>query len=576
LELRVREGIDHRMADDPQPAPAGAVTARPSITAPFRHRIFAAIWVSALIANLGGLIQSVGASWLMLTLAHRPDMVALVQASITAPCMLFSLAAGAIADGADNRRVMIWAQTEMMLVSVALAVLGYLGLLTPWTLLSLTFLLGCGMALNSPAWNASIGEQVPRENLPSAVALTALGYNVARSVGPAIGGAIVAATSAAVAFAVNAVSYVALIVVLIRWRPKPRDRLLPREPLGTAMAAGLRYVAMSPAIGTVLFRVLTFTLAGSAIWALMPIVARDGVHGGPLAYGMLLGAFGVGAVAGAMATARLRHRLGSELMVRCSTIAFALSMAGVAAVSKLPLAMAVLFIGGGGWVLSMSTFSVTVNMSAPRWVVARAMALYQTVMFAGLAFGSWGWGHLATAHGLHATMLASAVATLVAILLGLRLPLSEPARLNLDPHSGMSEPIVGIDLEPRSGPVVTTIEYRIDPAKAAGFVAAMVERRRIRVRDGARDWMLLQDIADPALWTERFLSPTWVDYLRIRDRVTISDLESAAQVRAYCLEPPEIHHKLERPAGSMRNLLRRLRGEPAPPMPLPGQTMPPN
>jgi MFS family permease len=575
LALFAGEGIDRAMADDPLPAASNTATMRPSITAPFRHRIFTAIWVSSLIANFGGLIQSVGASWLMLTLAHRPDMVALVQVSITVPCMLFSLAAGAIADGADNRRVMIWAQSEMMIVSIALACLGYLDLLTPWTLLALTFLLGCGMALNSPAWNASIGEQVPREDLPAAVALTALGYNAARSVGPAIGGAIVAAAGAAAAFAVNALSYISLIVVLIRWRHQPRERLLPREPLGPAMAAGLRYVAMSPAIGTVLLRVLTFTLAGSSIWALMPVIARDGVRGGPLSFGLLLGAFGIGAVAGASCSARLRHRFGSEGMVRCAMLTFAIAIAGVAVVSYLPLAMAALFIGGGGWVLAMSTFSVTVQMSSPRWVVARSMAVYQTLMFGGLAGGAWTWGHLATSQGLRTALLGSAAATLAATLIGFWRPLSEPAQLNLDPHRELSDPIVGIDLEPRSGPVVTSIEYRIDPADAAGFVAAMAERRRIRVRDGVRDWMLLQDIADPGLWVERFHSPTWVDYLRTRHRITIADRGIHERAQAYCLSPPVVRHMLERPAGSMPNLLRRLRGEPAA-MAIADPTMPPS
>jgi MFS family permease len=551
------------MADQSHTAPAGEAPARPSITAPFRHRIFTAIWISSLISNFGGLIQSVGASWLMLTMTHRADMVALVPASAMVPSMLFSLAAGAIADGGDNRRVMIWAQAEMLLVSVVLAVAAYQGWLTPWSLLALTFLLGCGNALNAPAWQASIGEQVPREDLHSAVALNGMSFNVARSLGPAIGGAIVAAANVATAFIVNAVSYIGLIVVLIRWRPRPRERLFPRESLGTAMLSGIRYVSMSPSILVVLLRVLSFSLAGSAIWGLMPIIAREGLGGGPLAYGLLLGAFGLGAVSGALLSARLRHRLGNEVMVRCATLAYAAATAAIGLVANLPLGMFVMFFAGGGWVLALSTYSATAQMSAPRWVVARAMAIYQTAMFAGLALGAWGWGSLATAHGLRTALLWSGSAGLAATMLGLRLRLGEPTKVNLDPHRGISDPVVGIDIEPRSGPVVTAIDYRIDPASAADFVAAMAERRRIRVRDGARGWMLLQDIADPTKWTERFYSPTWLDYLRTRNRLTVADIAITERVRALTTEPPVVRHMLERPAGSMPNLFRLLRGEPA-------------
>ena len=551
------------MADQSNPAGIGEAPARPSITAPFRHRIFAAIWVSSLISNFGGLIQSVGASWLMLTMTHRPDLVALVPASAMAPMMLFSLATGAIADGGDNRRVMIWAQTGMLLVSVVLAVAAFTGWLNPWTLLTLTFLLGCGAALNGPAWQASIGEQVPREDLHSAVVLNGLSYNVARSLGPAIGGAIVAVANVATTFVVNAVCYIGLIVVLLRWRPRPRERLFPREPIGTAMVSGLRYVSMSPSILSVLLRVLIFSLAGSAIWALMPVVARDGVHGGPLAYGLLLCGFGVGAVGGALLSARLRHRLGNESMVRWASFAYATATGLVGVVTSLPLAMFVLMFAGGGWVLTLSTFAATVQMSSPRWVVARAMAIYQTVLFAGLALGAWGWGNLATHYDVRVAMVASGVAGIAASLIGFRLRLGEHAKVDLDPHRGITDPEVGIDIEPRSGPVVTAIDYRIDPARTEEFIEAMAERRRIRVRDGARGWMLLQDVADPGHWTERFYSPTWADYLRTRKRMTVSDIAITERAHALTIEPPVVRHMLERPAGSMPNLFRLLRGEPA-------------
>jgi MFS family permease len=234
------------------------------------------------VANFGALIQSVGASWLMTSIAQSADMVALVQASVALPVMLLSLIAGALADNRDRRVVMLGTQFFMLTVSVGLAVCAWAGLITPWLLLAFTFLIGCGSAFNAPAWQASVGDMVPRAELPSAVALNSLGFNIARSVGPAIGGAIVAAAGAAAAFVVNAASYLALIVVLARWRPIRAPAILPRESLGVAMAAGVRYVAMSPAIRTVLLRSAIFGAGASGLVALMPLVAKNLLGGGPL------------------------------------------------------------------------------------------------------------------------------------------------------------------------------------------------------------------------------------------------------------------------------------------------------
>src|SRR5690606_30293836 len=256
---------------DPDPVPPED---RLSALSPLRHPIFRAVWLASMASNFGGLIQSVGASWLMTSIAESADMVALVQASVTLPVMLLSLLAGAMADNRDRRLVMIAAQLFMLAVSVALAVVAWMGLITPWLLLLLTFLLGCGGAFNAPAWQASVGDMVPRADLPNAVALNGMGFNIARSVGPAIGGAIVAAAGAAAAFAVNAVSYIALIAVLLRWRPPPNPQLLPRESLGMAIGAGIRYVAMSPAIRVVLVRAAVFGGGASAALALMPLVAK--------------------------------------------------------------------------------------------------------------------------------------------------------------------------------------------------------------------------------------------------------------------------------------------------------------
>ena len=390
----------------------------PSALSPLRYPVFRNVWAASTLSNLGGLIQSVGASWLMISIANSADMVALVQASMSLPVVLLSLIAGAMADNFDRRKMMLGAQLFMLTVSVALMVCAWTGLITPWLLLVFTFAIGSGGAFNAPAWQASVGDMVPRAELPGAVALNSLGFNIARSLGPAIGGIIVAAAGAAAAFAVNALSYTALIAVLARWRPSLTPRSLPRETLGLAIAAGVRYVAMSPAIRTVLLRSAVFGIAAAAVMALLPVVAKFLLGGGPLTYGLLLGAFGLGAVAGAVGNARLRQVLSTESIVRWASIAFAVAAAIVGLSSSLLVTMAGLVVAGAGWLLALATFNVAVQMSAPRWVVARALSLYQMAAFSGLAAGSWLWGEFAAGVSIGAALLTASVVMLACAALG--------------------------------------------------------------------------------------------------------------------------------------------------------------
>jgi len=530
-----------------------ARTAAAPAPSPFAIPIFRAIWIASMASNFGGLIQSVGASWMMISLHASPQTIALVQASTTLPIMLLSLWAGAVADNLDRRIVMLAAQGFMLLVSAMLATTAWVGLLTPWLLLAFTFLIGCGTAINGPAWQASVGEMVPRSALPSAVALNSMGFNIARSVGPALGGVIVAAAGAAAAFTVNALSYVALIAVLARWRPERVPRQLPRERIGVAMAAGIRYVAMSPNIRVVLLRAGLFGIAASAVPALMPLVARDLVTGGPLTYGLLLGAFGIGAVGGALASGRLRRMMSIERLVRIATLALALGAAATAASPWLVATLLALVIAGAGWVLALSTFNVTVQMAAPRWVVARGLALYQMSAFGGMAAGSWIFGTLAEDHGVAIALFAAAAAQAIGVLVGLWLPLPQIEDANLDPLGLWTEPETAVPVEPRSGPVVVTIEYRIDPPNVTPFLTAMSERRRIRLRDGARHWTLLRDLGEPDLWVERYHVPTWLDYVRHNQRRTHADTENSVALRALHKgpEPMRVHRMIERQTGSL-------------------------
>jgi MFS family permease len=520
-----------------------------STLAPFHSRIFALIWSASLVSNFGSLIQTVGASWLMTSIAPSPDMVALVQSSTTLPIMLLSLVSGAAADIWDRRILMLTAQTLMLIVAVVLTIIGYLGMITPWTLLSLTFLLGVGTALYSPAWQSSVGEQVPRSDLPAAVALNSLAFNIARTTGPAIGGIIVAKAGPPSAFLVNGISYVGLIIVLASWRrPKPAP-FLPPENMLMAIGAGVRYARLSPDIRTVLTRGVLFGLLGSSIWSLMPLVARDLVGGNAVTYGVLLGAFGIGAVLGALGSTSLRKRYSNEVIVQASTAGYGIASIVTAVSSWHALSMVALMLGGASWVLALSTFNVTVQTSSPRWVVGRSVAIYQMVTFGGLAAGSWLSGEVAKQFGLVICLVCSGSLMVISALLGRKLPLRQPEGLNLDPsRTWSSESRAQLDRLSDTGPVVVTVEYRIAPADAEAFRLAMHELRRIRRRDGAKRWSLMQDMESAETWVERYHSPNWVEHLRRHHRFTVADREIERKVLDFHSgdQPPRVRHLIER------------------------------
>lgn len=525
-----------------------AVPDRKSPLAPFRNETYRLIWAASLISNFGGLVQSVGAAWMMASISPSANMVALVQASTSLPIMLFSVAAGALADNFDRRRLMLSAQCFMLVVSIALTLCAWQGLITPWLLLTFTFLIGCGTALNNPAWQASVGDMVPREDLPAAVSLNSMGFNITRSVGPAIGGVIVAAGGAAAAFAANALSYFALLYALFRWKPNVPRSALPREDLGRAISAGLRYVSMSPNICKVLLRGFAFGLATSSILSLLPLIARDIVSGGPLTYGILLGCFGLGAIGGALLNASVRERFSSETIARLAFTGFAVSACVSALSTSALLTGAVLPIAGASWVLALSLFNTTVQLSTPRWVVARALSLYQTTTFGGIAAGSWIWGATADTHGAQTALIASAVTMIAGAALGLRFSLPELESLNVDPLGRFSEPDLPLDLKPRSGPIVILIDYEIDEADIPEFLETMTERRRIRIRDGAGQWALMRDLENPTVWTETYHVPTWVEYVRHNQRRTLADAANGEKLRLLHrgADAPRVHRMIER------------------------------
>ncbi|RDE09931.1 MFS transporter [Pelagibacterium lacus] len=524
------------------------MTNRPSMLSPFQHESFRLLWLATLASNLGGLVQAVGAGWMMTTLTDSHNMVALVQASTTLPIMLFSIAAGALADNFDRRTVMLVAQSAMAVVSLGLAVMTWLGLLTPWLLLAFTFLIGCGTALFNPSWQASMGDLVPREELPGAVTLNSVGFNMMRSVGPAVGGLIVALAGAAVAFVINAVSYLPLIAALARWKPQYARPQLPRERMGSAMWAGLRYVSMSPNLLTVLFRGFLFGFSAIAILALLPSVAAEYVGGGAMVYGTLLGCFGIGAIVGAYFNNRLRAKFSNESIVRLACLGFALATVGLGFSRNVAVSHLVLLPAGACWVLALSLFNVSIQLSSPRWVVGRALSLYQTATFGGMASGSWVWGLSADALGPDWALALAAMVLIGCGLVGLRLVLPQFNSRDLSPLDTFNEPMLRLDLRPSSGPIQIMVDYHIAQEDIPAFLALMRERRRIRIRDGARQWSILRDLEQPDIWVESYHVPTWVEYVRHNLRRTKADAENFDKIRALHRGPdhPNVHRMIER------------------------------
>src|ERR1700710_1789806 len=413
------------------------------VAAPLRHAVFRRIWLASLLSNLGLLIQAVGSAWAMMQMTSSADKVALVQTALMLPVMLISMPAGAIADMYDRRIVALVSLGIALAGATALTVSAWLGLVTPEILLAFCFIVGSGMALFGPAWQSSVSEQVPAETLPSAVALNGISYNIARSFGPAIGGIVVATAGAVAAFAANAVLYIPLLIVLFLWRRTSEPSRLPREKLSRAIVSGVRYIANSPSLRIVLVRTLVTGICGGSVSALMPLVARDLLHGGAQTYGIMLGAFGMGAVIGALNIAEVRKRLSGEAAIRACAISMGGAIAAIAWSREPVLTAAALVVAGAAWMLAVALFNIGVQLSAPRWVAGRSLEAFQAAIAGGLAIGSWGWGHLTDLVGVEMALLVSAAGMFVSPLLGLWLTMPpiggrhEAADLLADPEVGL-------------------------------------------------------------------------------------------------------------------------------------------
>lgn len=523
--------------------------------APLREPTFRRIWTTSLFSNFGQLILGVGAAWEMTRLSDSPQMVALVQTAMMLPLMLVALPAGAVADMFDRRKIALAGLGLSVISASALTAIAFAGLTTPWLLLAFCVLIGAGVALYSPAWQASIGEQVSQDHLPQAIALGTISYNVARSFGPALGGLVVLALGAKAAFGINAVFYVPLWLAFFFWKRTHQPSRLPPERIDRAILSGGRYALHSPPIRTVMLRACIFGIASAAIMALSPLVARDLLKGDADVYGLLLGASGVGAVLAALFVGDFRARYSTEAVVRVCTLLTAICLAVIGLSRSVPLTCAAMFISGGCNILSFAMMNVSVQLSAPRWVTARALSLYSSALTGGFALGAWIWGVVAQGHGVVIAFLGSAAAVAATLLVAWVMPLPKA-----DEEEGNDLVDIGYAPEPalaltmRSGPVVVEVEYDVDPEAARDFYQVMLRMERVRKRIGAFDWSISRDIANPAIWIERYRCATWGDYLRMRDRYTQSDFEVQEEADAFNRSGGgrRVRRRLERPYGSVR------------------------
>lgn len=514
-----------------------------SAWSPLRHPLFRGFWMAVLASQIGTWMQNAGGSWLMTSLTASPALVAFMQAATSLPTFLFGLPAGALADMVDRRRLLLAAQAWMLVAAFTLAGLTLADVVTPALLLGLTFAIGIGVAVTGPAWQATAPRLVPPEDLPQAVALNGVAVNLGRAVGPAAGGIVLSVAGAGAVFLANGVSFVGLLVAVARWRPETVERALPPERLPGAMRAGLRFLRHSPELRAVLVRTALFVLGASALFGLLPVIARRQLGLGSAGFGLLLALVGIGAIAGAAVLPRIRRRAPLDVLVVAGTLVLASVIAVLALVHVPALAYLVMLFAGLAWISLMASLNVAAQRTAPGWVRARALAAYLLMFQGGLAIGSTIWGLVANATSVRTSLLAAS-AFLVAGLATLpRWRLGTGEAPDLRPFQ-WPEPLVDTDPHPDRGPVLVTIEYRIDPARAEEFATAMEPMGRVRRRDGAYRWALYADVADPARYLEVFQVESWLEHLRQHVRGTHADRALLEHVRSFHLgpDPPAVSH----------------------------------
>ncbi len=518
---------------------------------PLRIPLFRDRWIAATISGVGTWMQDTAGTWLMTVLTPSPLLIALMQTAASLPVLGLGLFAGSTADIYDRRRLLIFWQSWMLVSVAILAVLTFSGVVSPYTLLFFTFLLNIGSAMNNPAWQAIVPELVPMDHLPQAVTLNAASNNIARAVGPALGGLMVAAflradTGASWVFALNSASFVAVIWILWRWQRQPLFRsALPAERILGSVRSGLRYLRYAPELQGPLIRAFVFTFFVSSIWALLSLVAKNDLKQGAMGYGILNGCLGVGAVTAATSLGRIRRYVNADALLAATSVYYIAALLVIALVRS-PWAVIPALLGAGFcWTSTMSTLNVSVQLSVPRWVHARALGLYLMTFQGGLALGSVVWGAIAQKSSVRMALICAACGFAVSLPFTLRIHILKGSLPDLTPYKP-NRPLPKLQAvpEPEDGPVRISIDYTVPAENYTEFTHAVHELKGVRLRDGAIRWGVYRDAADPAHVNETFIMESWLDYLRSRERVTAAD--QAIREKVWALHkgegPPTVTH----------------------------------
>lgn len=534
------------MTQDP---PATPDVQPASAWAPLRNRSFRWLWCGGAMVNLAIWMQTAGAAWIMTLLSTSPLMVSLVQTAIALPAFLFGLPGGVIADLIDRRKWLMLTQGIMLTAAASLSALSALGLLSDWSLLLFTFLLGTGSALSMSAWMVTIVSVLPRDQVPGAVSLNGISTNAARALGPAIAGGLIAYWNAASVFTVITVCLALVILLVATFTPRHTPHSLPSESFGAGLRSGVRYIRHSTVLISALKQVFVFTLSASALWALMPLVAKHELGLDAGGYGMLMGFLGAGAVIGAFNLTGMYRRFPLRVLIVAGSIGFSLATL-VAALSHSRLAVcAMLMIAGMSWMAVNATISTVVQTCAPNWVRARVASVYLLMLMGAMAIGGGIWGALAEHLGLQQSLMLAALTLVLSLLL------TRNGRLELGQEADYAAAIQPTDrllvpeqLNPGPGPVSIELAYRVAVDERAYFIEIAYAVGKSRRRNGAKNWRLYHDLDEDGHYVERFIVESWLDYLRQQSRVTqadhalenrLSGFRSDAQVsRRYIYQPP--------------------------------------
>lgn len=532
------------MTADPATGSPPSDTA-PGAFAPLRHRLFAVLWVATILGNVGTFMRDVASSWLVTSLSSSPLAVAMVQAAGTLPIFLLAIPAGAMADIFDRRKFLVVVQLFLAGISATLVVLVASDNITVSALVALTFLGGAGAALLGPTWQSIVPELVPRAELKDAVALNSLGFNIARAIGPAIGGVILAALGAAATYGTDVLSYLVVIAAVLWWRRPPNADDQLTERFGGAVRAGFRFVRANREMHRVLFRTAVFFLFANVAWALLPLVARDVLGGGAGFYGVMLGAIGAGAILGAVVLPRLRRALESDGLVLGASLVMAAILIGVSFGPPQWVGIASALVFGAAWIAVLTTLNATTQGILPNWVRGRGLAVYLMVFNGAMTLGSLVWGAVGEWIGVPSTLLVGGVCIGLSALVASRfkLPVGEA---DLTPSNHWPEPLLAEPVAYDRGPVMVTVEYRIRPEDRASFVEILNRLEQGRRSDGAYAWGLSEDAEDPERVLEWFFVESWAEHLRQHRRVSkaSADVQQEARQLHRGEHPPKVSHYL--------------------------------